>query len=93
MNIPYQGVGALDAAPYIINASRMFIIWLWNVLVWLHHRSVHIPPTNFHAGENYQNSRFWAMPSMPSMMCQMIIGMPKVMKNMDFMLKGSIPQK
>ena len=54
MNIPYQGVGALNAAPYIINDSRIFIIWLWNVLVWLHHRSVHIPPTNFHAGENCQ---------------------------------------
>ena len=26
MNIPYQGVGALGAAPYIINASIMFII-------------------------------------------------------------------
>ena len=54
MNIPYQGVGALGAAPYIINASRKFIIWPWNVLVWLHDRSVHIPPTNFHAGKNCQ---------------------------------------
>lgn len=50
-NIPYQGVGALGAAPYIINASRMIIIWPWNVIVWLHHCSVHIPPTNFHAGK------------------------------------------
>ena len=54
MNMPYHGIGALGTVPYIINSSRMFIIWTWNVLVWLHHRSVHIPPTNFHAGENCQ---------------------------------------
>ena len=42
MNIPYRGVGALGAAPYIINASRKFIIWPWNVLVWLHDRSVQL---------------------------------------------------
>ena len=76
----------MGAASYMINASRICIIWFWNVVVWFASSQVYIPRLEKSMRKKTaKNSKFRAS---PSKVCQKIMESEKMNLNMDFMLKG-----